>query len=100
MIEKLRPSVLGWKGDFWLAQTNPILRELGEWMRHRMLAIHLKQWKRGSTIHRELLNLGANPAVAQRVAANSRRRWRNGGLALNSVRTIADVDRPGIPRLT
>jgi hypothetical protein len=69
-------------------------------MRHRMRAIHLKQWKRGSTIHRELLNPGANPEVAQRVAASSRRWWRNSGFALNSVLTIAYFDRLGMPRLT
>ena len=40
------------------------------------------------------------PKVAQLVADNSRRWWRNSRLALNSVLTIAYFDRLGMPRLT
>jgi RNA-directed DNA polymerase len=100
VIAKLRPYVLGWKGYFNLTQTPGILRELDEWMRHRMRAIHLKHWKRGVTIYRELLNLGAKPKVALLVAKNSRRWWRNSALALNNVLTIAYFDRLGMPRLS
>jgi RNA-directed DNA polymerase len=38
--------------------------------------------------------------VAQLVAANSSRWWRNSGYALNNVLTIAYFDRLGMPRLT
>ncbi len=100
VIEKLRSYVLGWKAYFGLAQTPRIWRELDEWMRHRLRAIHLKQWRRGSTIYRELLNLGAKPKVALLVARNSRRWWRNSALALNNVLTIAYFDRLGMPRLS
>jgi RNA-directed DNA polymerase len=100
VIEKLRPYVLGWKAYFGLAQTSRVLRELDEWMRHRLRAIHLKHWRRGTTIYRELLHLGAKPKVALLVAKNSRRWWRNSRLALNNVLTIAYFDRLGMPRLT
>ena len=100
VVDKLRSYVLGWKGYFGLAQTPSVLRELDEWMRHRMRAIHLKHWKRGTTIHRELLKLGAKPNVALLVARNSRRWWHNSRLALNNVLTIAYFDRLGMPRLT
>lgn len=100
VIERLRPYVLGWKAYFGLAQTPRIWRELDEWMRHRMRAIQLKQWRHGQTIYRELRALGASEAVAHRVAANSRLWWRNSGLALNSVLTVAYFDRLGMPRLT
>jgi group II intron reverse transcriptase/maturase len=100
VITALRPYVLGWKAYFGLAQTPGVLRELDEWMRHRLRAIHLKHWKRGPTIHRELIKLGAKPRVALLVAKNSHRWWRNSRYALNNVLTIAYFDRLGMPRLT
>ena len=100
VIEGLRPYVLGWKAYFGLTQTPKIWRSLDEWMRHRLRAIHLKQWRRGTTIYRELVNLGAKPKVAQLVAANSRRWWHNSALALNNVLTIAYFDGLGMPRLS
>lgn len=100
VIERIRPHVLGWRAYFGLAQTPQVWRELDEWMRHRMRAIQLKQWRYGRTIYRELRALGAAAEVAQQVAANSRRWWRNSGGALNRVLTIRYFDRLGMPRLT
>ncbi len=100
LVEPLRRYVLGWKAYFGLAQTPGVWRKLDEWMRHRLRAIQLKQWRRGTTIYRELLKLGASAKVARLVAANSRRWWRNSRLALNNVLTIAYFDRLGMPRLT
>ena len=100
VIEKLRPYVRGWKAYFGLAQTPSVLLELDKWMRHRLRAIHLKPWRRGTTIYRELLKLGAKPKVALLVARNSRCWWRNSRIALNNVLTIAYFDRLGMPRLT
>jgi RNA-directed DNA polymerase len=100
VIEGLRPYVLGWKGYFGLAQTSKVQQELDQWMRHRVRALHLKHWRQGTTIYRELLNLGARPNVALLVARNGRRWWRNSYLALNNVLTIAYFDRLGMPRLT
>ena len=100
VIEGLRPYVLGWKSYFGLAQTPKVWRTLDEWMRHRMRAIQLKHWRRGTTIYRELLALGAPAAVARQVAANSRRWQRNSRYLLNSILTIAYFDRLGMPRLS
>lgn len=98
IAEDLQAYVPGWKAYFQLAQTPQVWRELDEWMRHRLRAIQLKQWGRGRTAYRALRALGA-PDVAQRVAANVRRWWRNSALALNRVLTIAYFDRLGVPRL-
>lgn len=100
VVAKLRPYMLGWKGYFQLAQTPRVWRTLDEWLRHRLRAIQLKHWKRGTTMYRELLNLSAPPSVAQQVAANSRRWWRNSDRLLKTVLTIAYFDRLGVPRLS
>ena len=100
VIEHLRGYVLGWKAYFGQAQTPRIFRELDEWMRHRLRAIQLKQWRRGKTIYRELRALGATEKVAVLVARNGRRWWRNSGMRLNSVLTISYFDRLGMPRLS
>jgi RNA-directed DNA polymerase len=100
VVERLRPYLLGWKAYFGLAQTPRVWRELDEWLRHRLRAIQLKQWRRGTTIYRELRALGAKPAIAKTVAANSRCWWRNSAKLLNSVLTITHFDRLGVPRLS
>jgi len=100
VVEPLRRYMLGWKAYFGLAQTPQVWRTLDEWLRHRLRAIQLKQWRRGTTIYRELLALGASPKVARLVAANSRHWWRNSRMALNNVLTIAYFDSLGVPRLS
>ena len=100
VVERLRSYMLGWKGYFQLAQTSKIWRKLDEWLRHRLRTIQLKHWKRGTTMYRELLKLGAASSVAKQVAANSRRWWRNSDRLLKTVMTIGYFDRLGVPRLS
>ena len=99
VAERLRAYLLGWKAYFSLAQTPRIFRVLGEWIRHRLRAIQLKQWSRPKTILRELKALGASDSVAIRVAGNCRSWWRNSAMLLNSVLTLAYYDGLGVPRL-
>ena len=100
VIEQLRAYLLGWKAYFRLAQTPGVFRALDEWLRHRLRAVQLKHWKRGKTMYRELLKLGASEPSARRVAANSRRWWRNSRYELNRCMPIAYFDRLGLPRLS
>ena len=100
VISRLRPYLLGWKAYFGLAQTPGIRRILDEWLRHRLRAIQLKHWKRGTTIYRELRKLGASAEVAQRIAANARCWWRNSDGEIRRVLTIAYFDRLCVPRLS
>ena len=100
IIDNLRPYLLGWKAYFGLSQTPKIWRELDEWIRHRLRAIQLKQWRRGPTIYRELRAVGASSRVAQKVAGNSCRWWHNSRLELNRVLNIAWFDRLGLVRLS
>jgi group II intron reverse transcriptase/maturase len=99
VVERLRSYVLGWKTYFRLADTPKVWRELDQWIRHRMRAIQLKQWRRGRTAYRELMARGANPDVARMVAGNYRRLWWNSGKALNVVLDLSWADQLGIPRL-
>jgi len=99
VTQRLRGFVLGWKAYFRLAQTPRVWRELDQWLRHRLRAIQLEQWRRGRTIFRELTAMGAGPDVAQQVAGNSRRWWRSSGMLLNAVLTIKWADQMGMPRL-
>lgn len=100
LIEPLRRYVLGWKAYFDLAQTPRVWHALDEWMRHRLRAIQLKQWRQGTTAYRASLALGAPPWLARRVAANSRSWWHHSGHSLNAVLTLAHFDRLGVPRLS
>jgi group II intron reverse transcriptase/maturase len=100
VIARLRPYLLGWKSYFGLAQTPGIRQTLDEWLRHRLRAIQLKHWKRGTTIFRELRRLGVGEHAAQRVAANSRSWWRNSDGDIKRLMTIAYFDRLGVPRLS
>lgn len=100
VVERLRRYLLGWKGYFGLAQTPRIWRSLDEWIRRRLRALHLKQWRRGKTIYREVCRLGASPRVARSVAALSRCWWRNSLSAIHHVLTIGYFDRLGLPRLS
>lgn len=100
VIARLRSYLLGWQGYFGLAQKPSVWRRLDEWLRRRLRALQLKQWRRGTTIYRELLRLGASARVAQSVAALSRCWWHNSLSAVHHVLTIAYFDRLGLPRLS
>ena len=100
VVDRLQSYVLGWKAYYRLAQTPGVFKDLDQWMRHRLRAVQLKQWKRGKTMYRELLTLGAAPNVARRIAANSRRWWRNSGMLLGAVLNLKWADQLGIPRLS
>lgn len=100
VVEKLRPYLLGWKAYFGLAQTPKVWRELDEWLRHRLRAIQLYQWRRPRTIYRELVRAGASCDVARRVAGNSRCWWRNSNGVIKTVLTIAHFDALRLPRLS
>ncbi len=100
VVEKLRPYLLGWKAYFGMAQTPKVWRRLDEWLRHRMRAIQLRHWRRSKTIYRELKAMGASEDVANQVAGNCHRWWRNSNGVIKTVLTIAYFDGLGLPRLS
>ena len=100
VVERLRSYLLGWKAYFGLAQTPGVWLRLDEWLRHRLRAVQLKHWKRGTTMFRELRALGASRDIAAQVAANARRWWFNSAKLVHHVLTIAYFDSLGVPRLS
>jgi RNA-directed DNA polymerase len=99
VIKELRGYLVGWKNYFQLADTPKIFNDLDEWIRHRLRAIHLKHWKRGTTIYRELRKRGLSSLKAAKVAANGRQWWKNSGMTVNIAFPIAYFDSLGLPRL-
>lgn len=99
LCKPLGRYLTGWKAYFRITETPRVLADIDEWVRHRLRAVQLKHWKRGRTMYRELIAHGMAPDAARRVAANSRRWWRNSAMALNMAlpnRLFAEL---GVPRL-
>jgi group II intron reverse transcriptase/maturase len=95
----LRGYLPGWKAYFRLADTPGIFRDLDQWIRHRLRALQLKQWKRGRTVFRELRARGMSARTAAQVAANARRWWRNSAMAIHIALPNKLFDELGVPRL-
>jgi len=99
VIAELRSYLTGWKQYFRLAETPRVLSDLDEWIRHRLRLVQLKQWKRGRTAFRELRVRGMSCDAAAKVAVNTRRWWRNSGMAIHIALPTSYYDRMGVPRL-
>ena len=100
VAERLRAYMPGWKSYFRLAQTPTTFKDLDSWLRHRLRAIQLKHWRRGSTIYRELRKLGATHEMASLMAGGAGHWWRHSELNLNMVLTVAYFNNLGVPWLT
>jgi group II intron reverse transcriptase/maturase len=100
VAKELGTYLRGWQEYFRLAETPGIFLGLDEWIRHRLRAVQLKQWKRGRTVFRELRRRGVSLDVARRVAAGTRRWWRNSGMLIHLALPTSDYDRLRVPRLS
>jgi hypothetical protein len=100
VFEELRGYLVGWKGYFRLADTPRVLSDLDEWIRHRLRLVQLKQWKRGTTVFRELRARGVSQhatAMAARFATNW---WRTSSSpAFQIALPTSYYDGKGVPRL-
>ena len=98
VVAELRGYLPGWRNYFSLADFPFTFARLDKWIRHRLRALHLKQWKRGPKVYRELRARGASHLVASRLAAYTRRWWATSAV-LNNVLTLSYFDELGLPRL-
>src|SRR5207247_152203 len=69
---ELRSYLTGWKLYFQLAETPRVFCDLDEWLRHRLRAVQLKQWRHGTTVYRELRARGVPDRVSRAAAAHAR----------------------------
>ena len=99
VFAELRSYLVGWREYFRLADTPKIFRGIDEWIRHRLRMVQLKQWKRGTTVYREMKRLGASEDVARQVAANARRWWKSSAKLLNIALPNSYYEAVGVPRL-
>jgi group II intron reverse transcriptase/maturase len=97
---ELRSYLAGWRQYFQLADTPSVFSGLDEWIRRRMRQAQLKQWKRGTTVHRELRARDVPERDARGAAAHARRWWRTAAhSALSVALPTSCYDRMGVPRL-
>jgi group II intron reverse transcriptase/maturase len=99
VCEDLKGYLQGWKQYFQLVDTPGVLARLDEWIRHRLRALQLKQWKRGRTIYRELRRRGLSRDAAAKVAAYGRCWWKNSAMGIHRALPNSLFDELGLPRL-
>ena len=79
-IKRVNEIVRGWINYFRIGQMKRFMEELGQWLRHKIRVIVMKQWKKPKTIYRNLcyLNRKNHNGFSQEdiyKVANSRLGW-------------------------
>jgi group II intron reverse transcriptase/maturase len=99
VVAELRTYLVGWKQYFQLAQTPSIFARHDAWIRRRLRALQLKQWKRGTTAYRELRKLGVSDFWSRMVASAMHRLYWNSNTHAAVALPNSHFDRLGVPRL-
>ena len=98
--EELQKYLPGWRNYFQLAETPKVFADVDRWIRHRIRALQLKQWKRVGTIERGLLRLGAQPKEARGVAMQAGRWWAGSGTLTGGTLNLKYMRMLGVPTLS
>jgi group II intron reverse transcriptase/maturase len=99
VIATLGDYLRGWQGYFRYAQQRSSLEAIDAWIRHRLRAIYLKQWRTGRAVRRALRALGVPEERARRVARCASGGWRAAGDFLHIALPIAHFRKLGLPEL-
>jgi RNA-directed DNA polymerase len=100
VVAMLRSYLVGWRSYFRLADTPRVFAELEQWLHRRLRALHLKHWKHGATVYRELRRRGVSQHVAAMAARFAGNWWRVAGhAALHLALSTSYFDQLGVPRL-
>ena len=100
VVAELRSYLVGWREYFRLADTPGIFEDVDQWLHRRLRMLMLKQWKRGTTVYRELQRRGVG-GVALGMAARFARSWWHlaNHKALNIALPGRYFESLGLPRL-
>jgi len=100
VVTELRRYLVGWRAYFRLADTPRVFAQVEQWLHRRLRALHLKHWKHGSTVFRELRRRGVSQHVAAMAARFTGNWWRVAGhAALHLALPMSYFDQLGVPRL-
>jgi len=98
-VTLLAEFLRGWKAYFRLAEQRSVLEETDGWIRRRLRAIMLKQWKNGPTIYRQLKRRGLSDEEARQATGNRRSWWKQSRKLVNKAIRNREFDQLGLPRL-
>ena len=65
-FRKLNQVIRGWINYFKIGSMKAFLREFGEWMRHKVRVVIIKQWKKSSTVLRNITRI--NKTLSKKVS--------------------------------
>ena len=100
VVVALRSYLPGWKEYFRLQELFGVFEDLDKWIRRRLRLVQLKQWRRSSTVKRELMARGASASSAGKAAGHCNRWWNTATHpALNTALPTRSFDALGVPRL-
>lgn len=74
--EEMSRYLRGWNAYFGLAKSARLWMQLDAWIRDRMRALQLRQWRHPWTIYHALIRMGAADRQARKVAQGAGRWWR------------------------
>lgn len=77
--EDLNPLLRGWIQYFKLCRVKAVFEELDKWLRRKLRGIYWRQWKRGRTRCKRLIELGIDADRARISSTNGRGPWWNAG---------------------
>lgn len=100
VAQDLRRLIPGWKAYFAVAQASRVMRQLDGWLRTRLRVLRLRQWGHPGRIYQALRRLGAEDALARRVASLRAGWWGSVRTRLRVILTIRYFDSLGVPKFS
>ena len=75
-LDRLNRYLRGWMTYYRLSETPSIPNTLDQWIRRRLRACRLKEWKRSRTVYSRLRSLGIADEEARKLAGSRKGYWR------------------------